>query len=58
MKTLYEAWTEQIYDKGTEVDPSNEYCWKSLAVGFALGWGTSIPEAEAFYLRLLKENHV
>jgi hypothetical protein len=38
-------WMEKVFKKGSVVDPSDEFCWKSLAVGFFLGKGFSIEEA-------------
>ena len=46
-------WKEVVYDRGDEVDPSNEQDWYSLTVGFALGKGFSIDVSHelASYIR-------
>lgn len=46
MRTQIEQWKEDVWDKQEEVDPDNEYLWTSLALGYFLGLGMSIEDAE------------
>jgi len=38
----------EVYDKGDEVDPGGEFCWRSLTVGWALAKGLSPESAYEF----------
>ena len=38
-------WREEVYDKGDEVDPDDQFIWLGVAVGFLLGCGYTIKEA-------------
>lgn len=40
-----QRWKEEVYDKAEEVDPSDEFVWRGVAIGFLLGCGFSIEEA-------------
>ena len=44
-----EKWREKIHGKADEIDPGDNYCWKSLAIGFALAHDFTIDEAAEFY---------
>ena len=50
----YHQWCDQVFFNAGNVDPDNAYDWESLAIGFCLGQGLSISEAEEFYIELLK----
>lgn len=43
---IKEMWVKEVYDQGKVVDPENRYCWESLAVGWLLGKGYSVSQAE------------
>ena len=43
------AWRNQIYDCAANVDPDEELCWRSLAIGFFMARGLSIEEAKDRY---------
>ena len=38
-KELLEAWDKEICKKGKQIDPSQELCWRSLFIGFAIAKG-------------------
>ena len=47
MRTQIERWKKDVWDKQGEVDPDNEeHLWKSLALGYFIGLGMSIEDAE------------
>lgn len=47
MRTQIEQWKHDVWDKQDEIDPSNEeHLWTSLALGYFIGLGESIEEAE------------
>lgn len=39
------AWKEEICDRATQVDMTNELDWESLFIGFMIGKGIPIHEA-------------
>lgn len=56
LEELIEQWDKSIYENAEEVDPFDEYCWSSLAVGFALGKGCDAEQASEFEHELLKRS--
>jgi hypothetical protein len=48
LQELVTLWKSQVYDKGEEIDPTNEQDWYSLAIGWALGKDLTPDEAHAF----------
>ena len=54
LEKLIEQWDKSIFENAKEVDPYDEYCWSSLAIGFALGKGCNAEEAKDFEFELLK----
>lgn len=47
MQTQIERWKQDVWDKQKEIDPDNEeHLWKSLALGYFIGLGMSITDAE------------
>ncbi len=46
MLTQIERWKQDVYDKAEEVDPHSEELWSSLALGYFIGLGMSIEDAE------------
>ena len=38
-------WIQCVYDNATTVDPSGEWHWTSMALGFFIGYGFSVDEA-------------
>lgn len=36
---LIDQFKTEVSDKATEIDPDNEYCWKSLTYGWYLAKG-------------------
>ncbi len=47
MRTQIEAWKKDVWDKQAEVDPDNEtHDWGSLALGYFIGLGMSVEDAE------------
>ena len=55
--TLYRTLTEQFRnecsDRSSEIDPSGEFCWKSLTAGWAVAKGLDPEDAYDFasYIR-------
>lgn len=43
-----EAFKTEVHDKGSEIDPGDEYDWWSLTLGWALGKGMSPDDASSF----------
>lgn len=41
-------WKTEVYDKGEEVDPFNDYIWRGVAVGWAIAKGMDIEQAQEF----------
>ena len=46
IQTQIELWKKNVWDKQEEVDPGNERDWADLALGYFIGLGMSIEEAE------------
>ena len=46
MRTQFESWKEDVLDKQEQVDPENELYWSHLALGYFLGLGMSIEDAQ------------
>lgn len=46
MRTQFESWKEDVLDKHEEVDPDNELYWSHLALGYFIGLGLSIEDAQ------------
>ena len=44
---LAHAWRTEVFDRGEDIDPNDEHLWSSLALGFALGRGATIEQAQA-----------
>ena len=44
-----------VYANEAEVDPNNEFCWKSLAMGFALSKGLDTEKSWNFVQILLEK---
>jgi hypothetical protein len=45
---LHKEWKQSVVDKAQRVDPSSEYIWEGVAVGWAIGKGLSPKEAHEF----------
>jgi len=52
LQVLIDQWVDDVYNH-SEIDPENNYCWESMAIGYYLGKGHSIKQAE-FLVRKLK----
>lgn len=46
MRTQIEKWKHNVWDKQKDVDPENELYWGSLALGYFIGLGMSVQDAE------------
>ena len=46
MRTQIEQWKKDIYDRVDEIDPCGDHLWRSIALGYFIGLGLSIEEAE------------
>jgi len=46
MRTQIERWKKDVWDKQDEVDPDSELYWRHLALGYFIGLGMSIEDAE------------
>jgi len=46
MRTQIESWKCDVYDKADEVDPESELHWPHLALGYFIGLGMSIEDAQ------------
>jgi len=46
MQTQIERWKQDVWDKKDEIDPHSEFYWYSLALGYFLGLGLSIEDAQ------------
>jgi hypothetical protein len=46
MRTQIEQWKKDVWDKQDEVDPDSQLYWGHLALGYFLGLGMSIEDAE------------
>jgi len=55
MRTQIEMWKKDIWDKQDEVDPGGERDWADLALGYFIGLGMSIEDAENSVREALKE---
>ena len=49
-------WKEQVFDRAEEVDPNNEMDWEDLAIGFFLGLGQSVEQAEELLSAVIEWN--
>lgn len=49
---IKEMWVKEVYNYGEIVDPEGRYCWESLAMGWLLGKGYTVNQAE-FLVRSL-----
>ncbi len=45
IEDVKKRWKEEIYDKASEIDPSDAYTWNGLLLGFLLGNGVSLEKA-------------
>ena len=41
-------WKMQVYDNSAEIDPNDEYTWRGVALGWALGQGMPLDQAQEF----------
>ena len=48
------AWKKTIYVNAHDIDPHDELCWRSLAIGFFMARGLSAKQAEAKYNECVK----
>jgi hypothetical protein len=46
MRTQIEKWKIDVWDKREEVDPDNELYWSHLALGYFIGFGMSLEDAQ------------
>lgn len=58
IQELIDVWVEEINNNASYIDPENRLCWESLAIGYYLGKGHSIKQAEFLVRRLQKENKI
>lgn len=42
---IVSQWKTEVYDKGAEVDPGDEFIWRGIIVGWAIGKGYVIDQA-------------
>ena len=49
------VWKEKVHDRASEIDPINLELWRSIALGFALGLGYPLAEAQEFVRVIHKE---
>ena len=54
IEALIAEWKEKIYHHGYEIDPHDNFCWTSLAIGFALGKGFTVYDSVIFERELMK----
>lgn len=45
-------WKNEVYNNVDEVDPNEEFYWKSLAYGFFIGKGLSLEEAREMLYKI------
>lgn len=55
---LVPEWNAEVYGKGEQIDPGNEFDWFSLAIGFAIGRGLNIDNARKFAFHVSYEINV
>jgi hypothetical protein len=50
---LVKQFEKECHDRGAEIDPGDELCWRSLTVGWAIAKGLSPDDAGEFacYIR-------
>lgn len=46
MRTQIEQWKKDVWDKREEIDPDNELYWSHLALGYFIGLGLSVDDAQ------------
>ena len=42
------AWKLEVCSKAEQVDPFNDYIWRGVAMGWAIGKGMNIEQAQEF----------
>jgi len=42
------AWKLEVRDKSQQIDPSDEYVWRGVAMGWAIGKGMSLEQSQEF----------
>lgn len=47
-----ERWKREVYDRADKVDPNDEYVWRGVVIGFLLGCGFTLVEAEKLVERM------
>lgn len=45
LKKIIDAWSKEICDRASQIDPNDELCWQSMFTGFAIGCGATVEEA-------------
>lgn len=50
LQAVIDAWEKEICRNASLVDPSEEYIWQGVFVGFAIGRGLTIEEATDYDL--------
>ena len=50
-----EKFKEQVYNRGEEIDPNDDYDWFSLSYGWALGQGLTVKTSYDFAILIWKK---
>lgn len=41
-------WQLQVWDQSSEIDPDDEFVWRGVALGWAIGQGMPLDQAKEF----------
>lgn len=46
VERAHSVWHESVLPHAGDIDPSQEYIWRGVLIGFLLGFGLSLQQAE------------